>query len=165
MKGNFTVIWVLRSIFPDFTLNSEAITYSFQLFFYVYSVYTYYALCVWRKLYTEWIGCSYDQSVFRMLCHSMLVTYWSSCFAIDCPTTSYTAAHVSLYCMLIFLFILAMELSINQSWAYRSLKSLNRSSLLSEPSFWERWRSLRQTAERSERTDKIALWAVRSWAI
>ena len=42
-----------------------------------------------------------------------------------------------------------------QSWAYRSLKLLNGSSLLSEPSFCERWRSLRQRAERSERTDKI----------
>ena len=45
--------------------------------------------------------------------------------------------------------------TINQSWAYRSLKSLNRSSLLSKPSFWERWRSLRQRAEHSEGTDKI----------
>ena len=27
-------------------------------------------------------------------------------------------------------------------------------SLLSKPSFWERWRSLRQRAERSEQTDK-----------
>ena len=52
-----------------------------------------------------------------------------------------------------------------QSWAHRSLKSLFRSSLLSEPWFWERCRSLRQRAKRSERTEKTALWAVRSWAI
>ena len=58
-----------------------------------------------------------------------------------------------------------LELRNQQSWAYRSLKSLNRSSLLSEPSFWEQWRSLRQRAERSERTDKIKFWAVRSWVI
>ena len=52
-----------------------------------------------------------------------------------------------------------------QNWAHRSLKSLFRSSLLSEPWFWEQWRSLRQRAKRSERTDKIKFLAVRSWAI
>ena len=33
-----------------------------------------------------------------------------------------------------------------QSWAHRSLKSLNCSSLLSEPAFWEQWRSIRKRA-------------------
>ena len=52
-----------------------------------------------------------------------------------------------------------------QSWSHRSLKLLNCSSLLSEPWFWERWRSLQKRAKRNERTDKIKFWAVRSWAI
>ena len=59
----------------------------------------------------------------------------------------------------------AARISNYQSWAHRSLKSLNHSWLLSKPSFWERWRSLRQRAKRNERTDKIKFWAVRSWAI
>ena len=41
----------------------------------------------------------------------------------------------------------------------------NRSSLLSEPAFWERWRSIRKRAKSDERTDKIKFWVVRSWAI
>ena len=41
-------------------------------------------------------------------------------------------------------------------------KLLNRSSLLSEPSFWEQWRSLRKRAKPNERTAKIKFCAVRS---
>ena len=44
-----------------------------------------------------------------------------------------------------------------QSWVHRSLKSLNRSSLLSEPSFWERWRSIRKRAKSDKRTDIIQI--------
>ena len=36
---------------------------------------------------------------------------------------------------------------ICQSWAHSSLKSLNRSSLLSKPSFWEQWCSLIKRAK------------------
>jgi len=46
---------------------------------------------------------------------------------------------------------------INQSWGHRSLKLLNRSSLLSEPAFWERWRSVRKRAKSNERTDIIQI--------
>ena len=53
----------------------------------------------------------------------------------------------------------------NQSWAHCSLKSLNRSSLLSEPWFWEWWRSIRKRAKSDERTDKVQILSVRSWAI
>ena len=46
---------------------------------------------------------------------------------------------------------------IFQSWAHRSLKSLNRSSLLSKPSFWEQWRSVRKRAKSDEWTDIIQI--------
>ena len=36
-------------------------------------------------------------------------------------------------------------------------------SLLSEPSFWERWRSIRKRA--TSKLKKSKFWAVRSWAI
>ena len=41
-----------------------------------------------------------------------------------------------------------------QTWAHRSLKSLNCSSLLSKPWFWERWRSMRKRAKSEERGAK-----------
>ena len=44
-----------------------------------------------------------------------------------------------------------------QSWAHRSLKSLNHSLLLSEPLFWEQWRSIRIRAKSDEQTDKIQI--------
>ena len=45
----------------------------------------------------------------------------------------------------------------HQSWAQRSLKSLNRSSLLSEPRFWEQMSNLRKRAKSDKRTDKIQI--------
>jgi len=40
---------------------------------------------------------------------------------------------------------------------HRSLKSLNRSSLLRKPSFWERWGSIRKRAKSNEWTDIIQI--------
>ena len=50
-----------------------------------------------------------------------------------------------------------LHMHLIQSWAHRSLKLLNRSSLLSELSFWERWRSIRKRANSNERTDIIQI--------
>ena len=48
-----------------------------------------------------------------------------------------------------------MDLLIIRAWAHRSSKLLNRSSLLSEPRFWEWGCSIRKRVKSNKQTDKI----------
>ena len=113
------------------------------------------------------------------LCTSIYVLYkyWLYCPILCNAVQSYIALSVlhCFHCPILYRVLYCIEKLLLtyvhgdwcflQSWAHRSLKSLNRSSLLSEPAFWERWRSIRKRAKREEQTDKIKFWVVRSGAI